>query len=168
MHASYEQVGARARVRFERRLPHPVERVWLAITEMEELAHWFPDSIAGRIAPGERLEFRHGEELTWSGDVLEVEILERLAFTWGEDLLEFELERTDAGGCVLRFTVTIAQPDKAARDASGWHVCLDRLGIWLAGHDAPPPSPGSGWRRLYEEYAARGFPTGAPVPDLVE
>jgi uncharacterized protein YndB with AHSA1/START domain len=34
-------------VRLERRLPHPVERVWRAVNEPSELAQWF-------VAPVER------------------------------------------------------------------------------------------------------------------
>jgi uncharacterized protein YndB with AHSA1/START domain len=168
MHASYERVGGQAKLRFERLLAHSVERVWYAITEMDELAHWFPDTIAGKLAPAGRLQFRHGDGSESEGEVREIEPLQRLVFTWGGDLLEFELRRSDAGGCILDFTVTIAEVEKAARDASGWHLCLDRLGVWLAGHDAPPPAPGLGWRRLYEDYAERGFPTGAVIPEIVE
>ena len=41
------------RLRFERRLDHSPERVWRAITEPEELAHWFP--------PGEELQVTERE-----------------------------------------------------------------------------------------------------------
>ena len=37
--------------------------------------------------------------------------------------------------------------DEAARNAAGWHVCLDKLG----GED-------SDWEPLYEEYQRRGLP----------
>ena len=67
---------------------------------------------------------------------------------------------------MLRFTCVLGQRDKAARDAAGWHVCLDRLERQLAG--TPAPAPGTGptekWREHYEEYARRGFTTGAPIP----
>jgi uncharacterized protein YndB with AHSA1/START domain len=34
--------GGRYVLRFERHLGHSVERVWRALTEPSELAHWFP------------------------------------------------------------------------------------------------------------------------------
>ena len=42
MHGTYEIVDDRSALTFERRLAHSVERVWRAVTEPAELAHWFP------------------------------------------------------------------------------------------------------------------------------
>jgi uncharacterized protein YndB with AHSA1/START domain len=42
MHGTYEIVDDRSALTFERRLSHSVERVWRAVTEPAELAHWFP------------------------------------------------------------------------------------------------------------------------------
>ena len=55
---------------------------------------------------------------------------------------------------------------QAARDAAGWHVCLDRLGDHLDGAAtaAPTAEPTGEWRRHYAEYQSRGVPAGAPVP----
>ena len=44
-------------VRFERRLAHSPERVWRAVTEPDELAAWFPDTIEGEFAPGAEVRF---------------------------------------------------------------------------------------------------------------
>jgi hypothetical protein len=35
------------RLTFTRRLPHPPDKVWRAVTEPEHLATWFPDKIVG-------------------------------------------------------------------------------------------------------------------------
>ena len=48
------------------------------------------------------------------------------------DPAELALSAADAG-CVLRFTHVLEERDTAARDAAGWHVCLDRLGDRLDG-----------------------------------
>ena len=71
-----------------------------------------------------------------------------------------------AEGCLLRFTCIFDDPGRAARDAAGWHVCLDRLEEHLAGSptDAPGSAPTADWRELYEEYQRRELPAGAPVP----
>ena len=42
MHGTYETIEGRPAVRFERRLAHPVDAVWRAVTERDQLAHWFP------------------------------------------------------------------------------------------------------------------------------
>ena len=42
-----EQHEGRWRLRFTRRLAHPPERVWAAITEREGLSAWFPFAIEG-------------------------------------------------------------------------------------------------------------------------
>ena len=47
----------RWQLRFERRLTHPQEKVWRAITDPEHLAAWFPSTIEGERAAGARLRF---------------------------------------------------------------------------------------------------------------
>ncbi len=41
-------------VRFSRRLPHPPEKVWRALTEAEHLAAWFPTTVEGELRPARR------------------------------------------------------------------------------------------------------------------
>jgi uncharacterized protein YndB with AHSA1/START domain len=133
MHATYANVSDRPTLHFERRLEHPVAKVWRAISDPSELAHWFPSRVEGEIRAGGRLSF-HFEDMpldaptTMAGTVTEVDPPRVLAFYWGADHLRFELEPLDAGGCLLRFTVVLDTEDKAARDAAGWHQCLDGLG----------------------------------------
>src|SRR5947199_360969 len=65
----------------------------------------------------------------------------------------------------LDLTVKLDARDKAARDAAGWHVCLDALERLLSGEAVEEPHENDGWRGHYEEYQRRGLPTGAPVPE---
>jgi hypothetical protein len=59
----------------------------------------------------------------------------------------------------------VVQRDKAARNAAGWHVCLDALERRLdGGTDAALTGTGPQWRTHYEEYQRRGLPVGAPIP----
>ena len=168
MHGTYETVGGSAALRFERRLAHPIDAVWSAITEPAELARWFPTTVAVELRAGAPMTFTFPErELPpMSGRVTELEPPCRFAFFWGEDPLLFELDPVAGGaGCVLRFTVLLDARDKAARDAAGWHVCLDVLEQSLAdAATSPRLGPTSEWRAHYEDYAERGLPTGAPVP----
>jgi hypothetical protein len=72
------------------------------------------------------------------------------------------VELAPAGdGCVLTLIHVLASREQAARDAAGWHVCLDALVAALDGAAEPPDA----WRGHYDEYERRGLPTGAPVPD---
>ena len=45
-------VGDRFQLRFTRKLPHPPEKVWRALTEPKHLAAWFPTDVEGERAPG--------------------------------------------------------------------------------------------------------------------
>jgi len=167
VYGSYETVERRPAVRFERRYPHPVERVWSALTEPGELEHWFPSAVELELREGGpmRFTFREHEMEPMEGRVTELDPPRRFCFLWGEEELRLELE-PDGDGCRLRFTHLISTREQAARDAAGWHVCLDRLERLLAGLDAVAPGTGATdeWSEHYDEYQRRGVPTGAPVP----
>jgi uncharacterized protein YndB with AHSA1/START domain len=167
MHGTYEIVDDRSALSFERRLAHSVERVWRAVSEPGELAHWFPSAMSGELTPGGTLtfEFPGGEMPPMQGEVIEVDPPRSLAFTWGDDMLRIELERDD-DGCVLHFTVLFDDSARASRDAAGWHVCLELLERHLAGVETRSPTSDAtpDWRGLYAEYQRRGLPAGAPLP----
>ncbi len=77
-------------VRFERTFPHPVDAVWEAITDSEQLEQWFPTTVEFEsLAAGAAIEFRFAEARypAMTGQVLEVRPRERFAFTWGDDRL---------------------------------------------------------------------------------
>jgi uncharacterized protein YndB with AHSA1/START domain len=120
-------------LRFERRYGHSVDRVWKAITDPDELRHWFPDS-------------------AW--EVTESEPPHRLAGAWHGDMLRFEL-RPDGDGCLVVFTHAFADRAKAARDAAGWDVCFVRLSALLAGTPMPEGDSLRIWPPLHERYAER-------------
>jgi uncharacterized protein YndB with AHSA1/START domain len=168
MHGIYEIVDDRSALTFERRLAHSAERVWRAVTEPAELAHWFPSVVRGDLTAGATLafDFPGGEMPTMQGEVIEADPPRCVAFTWGDDVLRIELE-PDGDGCVLHFVVLFDDAERASRDAAGWHVCLDRLAEHLGGAaaQAPGSEPTADWRAHYEEYQRRGLPAGAPVPD---
>ena len=156
MYGTYEEIDGKPAVRFERRYPHPVARVWRAVTEPDQLAHWFPTTVEVDLREGGEMTFTFpgGEMEPMEGSVTVLDPPRRFAFLWGEEELRIELE-PDGDGCRLRFTHLISSRDEAARNAAGWHVCLDRLGDMLSGSD---------WSELYEEYQRRGVPAGAPIP----
>jgi uncharacterized protein YndB with AHSA1/START domain len=122
-------------LRLERRYDHPVERVWRAITEPDELDHWFPG----------------GEEPL---QITESEPPHLLAGTWYGDALRFEL-RPDGDGCVLVFTHAFADRAKAARDAAGWESCFARFDALLAGEPMSEAESLKTWPYVHERYAER-------------
>ena len=56
MNGSLIDVDGRPALHFERTLPHPVARVWRAVTEPAELAQWFVGPVAWTPALGETFE----------------------------------------------------------------------------------------------------------------
>jgi uncharacterized protein YndB with AHSA1/START domain len=126
MNGVLEQAGDRWQLRFERRLGSPPETVWRAITEPEHVKAWFPDRIVGEWKVGATLRFEHEWGDPFDGEVLAVEPPSLLEFRWGTDTIRLEIE-PDGDGSKLTLLDTIDELGKAARDATGWHVCLDRL-----------------------------------------
>lgn len=140
-------------LRFERHLAHPVERVFRAVTEPAELAGWFPGKVEIDLVVGGRAKFTDSgldidpELLASEGTVTELDPPHLFAFTWGRDLLRFEL-RPEPSGCLLVFTHSFAGRASAPRSAAGWSVCLDLLTAMLAGTKADTEV----WTRYFERY----------------
>ena len=129
-----ERDGDVSILRFRRRLAQPLETVWAALTEDEHLEEWFPTTIEGARAVGAALHyaFRQGEGEPFDGQMTAFEPPSLMELRWADDLLRFELE-SDGSGCVLSLTVIFPEHGKAARDATGWHVCLERLSFVCVG-----------------------------------
>ena len=169
MHGTYEEIDGRPVLRFERRLAHPVQKVWRAVTEPAELAHWFPARLTIDMRVGGRVDFAFPDEAAppMGGEVTALDPPRVFAFTWEDDMLRFELEPIDDGqGCLLRFTHALSRRDQGAMVAAGWSVCFEELDKHLAGEPAQAPGgePTPKWRRYYADYQERGVPSGAPVP----
>jgi uncharacterized protein YndB with AHSA1/START domain len=152
-------------IRFERRLAHPVERVWRAITEPDEIAAW--------LALAE-LELEEGGRvvLTWQntdddgstavarGTVSALDpprLLELDTDIHGR--LRWELEPAD-DGTALTFTAEVELPaDFETEVIAGWHIHLDHLEEVLDGGTIDWPNWDRDhrpeWERIHERYAAR-------------
>ena len=151
--ATYEDRGGAAVLRFERRLAHPPEAVFRAITDPDELRHWFPARVDTELRAGAPVRFSFGDEAAEApdGEVLEVDPPRVFAFTWGGDVLRWEVV-PEPGGCRLVFVHTIAEGRSGvARNGAGWDVCLAQLGARLDGR-AEPELP---WFPRFEGYADR-------------
>ena len=166
MDGTLEQTGDGPRLRFTRRLGHPREKVWRALTEPEHLAAWFPDTIVvERWEPGAPLRFEHerGAFEPFDGEVLAVEPPAVLELRWGTDRLRFELEPADGGAATtLTLLDTLDAVGTAARDGAGWHVCLDTLELHLDGRTTPWSSSDR-WREVHPSYVAALPPEASTI-----
>jgi uncharacterized protein YndB with AHSA1/START domain len=161
-----QTADGRWRLRFTRTLAHPVDRVWRAITEPEHLAAWFPTSVEGARTPGAplRFTFPRNQAPPFAGQVVAFEPTSRFEFQWGPDLIRVELEAA-GGGTRLTLFDTLDERGKAARDAAGWHTCLDALAAALDG-SAGAGDPTSTWAAVHphylEEFGADAATIGPP------
>lgn len=168
-------------LRFRRRLPGPVERVWAYLTEPDKRRRWLAGGPMD-LRPGGAVELRFrnaelardddpapdryreaGNDGTVRGDIVRCEPPRLLAFTWGsaadapEPASEVTIELEPDGDDVL-LTLThqrLAEGAQTLAVAGGWHTHLDILGDVLRG-DEPRPF----WRthaRVEAECAARGL-----------
>ncbi|GLY13133.1 hypothetical protein Kisp01_01490 [Kineosporia sp. NBRC 101677] len=115
----------RPAVRLERRYPHPVERVWRAVTESASLTHWFPSEVEFDLAAGKVVFDPNGPD-PMTGLVLESDPPRRLIFTWDSDQLEFTLA-PDGDGTLFTLTHRFDDRPGAASFATGWEQCLNAL-----------------------------------------
>ncbi len=148
----------RPAVRLERWLSDPPPVVWLALTDREQLRSWFPSDV---IVEGDLWEV--GAAITFpfppevidmmlTGEVLEVDEPSVLAFSWGDEVLRFELTPQDRG--TLLVLIDELPPGAAARNAAGWDVCLDRLSGLDPARDA--------WGSRFDVYSAAFAPVLGP------
>jgi predicted 3-demethylubiquinone-9 3-methyltransferase (glyoxalase superfamily)/uncharacterized protein YndB with AHSA1/START domain len=138
--AILEDHEGRTVLRFERRLGHPPERVWGALTELDELRHWHPSPFELERRAGGAIRFLPPDGAAFGdGRVIAYEPPRLLAYSWGEDELRWELEHRDEG-TLLTLTHTFEDRLKAARDAAGWELCLAALGAVLGGERGPAPT----------------------------
>ena len=64
----------------------------------------------------------------WTGRVLELEKPHVFAFLWGEEVLRLELAPGGRRHPAHAHAPDLQRGRGGARNAAGWHVCLDRLG----------------------------------------
>ena len=156
MYANVRTLDQGHELRYERRLNHPVEEVWAALTEPPRIRDWL-----GR---AERFELEVGGayEIHWenSDAVMEATITKleppRLLETDSEShgRLRWELA-ADGAGCRLTLIVTMDAPEHLTKAAAGWHLHLDLMESRLDG--ATPVNWDeddwmSDWERIHERY----------------
>ena len=153
-------------IRFERRLDHPVERVWRALTEPGEIAAW--------LAVADPLELEEGGRvvLTWQNTDTDGNTSVARGTVSALDpprLLEFETDvhgtlrwelRPDGDGTALTFTAEVELPEEHEIEVlAGWHIHLDHLEHVLDGGTIDWPNWGRDhmpeWQRIHDRYEAK-------------
>jgi uncharacterized protein YndB with AHSA1/START domain len=157
--AEVRQEGSRWTLVFIRELRHPPSRVWEALTDPDDLREWAP------FDPNRNLGTTGAATLTMVGtatptrmecDVRRADPPHVLEYTWGDDVVRWELEDIDAG---TRLTLSHTLVDRIwlPKVATGWHMCIDLVEHALAGSPigriAGKDAKLHGWERLNAEYS---------------
>ncbi|GAA5083070.1 uncharacterized protein YndB with AHSA1/START domain [Thermocatellispora tengchongensis] len=155
-------------VRFERVLDHPPQKVWRALTEPGHLAAWFPVLVEFHAVAGAALRFElkpeakrrfdiaEDEDTASYGEVIAADPPRLLEYTWGNEILRWELQPHGDTACRLVFTNVFDERDTGAPAAAGWHVALDLLTAALDGREVPW-SPWDRADELTAQYAATPY-----------
>lgn len=150
MIAEIQKVDSSYTATFDRRLNHSIESVWAMLTKNEELEKWFSELRVDELREGGFIKFAMGDGTYEEMEILELKRYSILEFTWGEDIVRFELQKMQ-GGCQLVLiekitAITIHTP----RDLAGWHVCLDVIEELLDGKTLCDRK--AAWEKWYVKY----------------
>jgi uncharacterized protein YndB with AHSA1/START domain len=124
--------NGRTVLRMRRDLRHPAEKVWRAITDPTQLAGWFPAAVELDLRLDGPVRFTFEQDPgapvdeQSSGVIRAYEPPHLIEYTWGVEVLRWELEPTPAG-CTLQLTATYDDRAGSASFSGGWTLCFDAL-----------------------------------------
>jgi len=143
-------------LRWERHYEQPVERVWAALSDPEQMDVWWglPLSVALEPEQGGSATFHWNGGGADQGVVLAYDEPRHLGFSWDTDLQHWRVRPTDDGtaGCVVRLTRSEHDPSHLANQAAAWHNALERLDQHLRGEELPPALPDPAVPELVAHY----------------
>ena len=143
-------------LRYERRLRHPVDKVWNALTDPAQVEEWWARAEVELAEGGRaRLEWLNGDAVA-EGHISRLEPPNTIEFdTDIHGRLLWEL-RPDGDGTRLTLTVTAELPDDhLASVRAGWHSHLDFLEDALDGRPVDWPNwPKDVWEKHNAVYEA--------------
>jgi len=146
---------------FVRDLRHPPAKVWSALTDPAQLSEWAPfiaDRDLGTIGDATLTMIDGETTVDMPASVRRVEPPHLLEYSWGTDVLRWELTAT-GNGTRLTLSHTLDDRDWLPKVAAGWHLCLDVAERLLDGTPIGPirgnDAKNYGWDELHDSYAAR-------------
>ena len=146
---------------FVRDLRHPPAKVWSALTDPAQLNEWAPfiaDRDLGTIGDATLTMIDGETTVDMPASVRRVEPPHLLEYSWGTDVLRWELTAT-GNGTRLTLSHTLDDRDWLPKVAAGWHLCLDVAERLLDGTPIGPirgnDAKNYGWDELHDSYAAR-------------
>ena len=166
---AYGELVEPAKLKIQRVLPGPIERIWAYLTQGELRRQWLaagqmelqvgaPFELVWRNddltnPPGERPS-GFSDEHRMQSRITELDPPRKLAFTWGNSGdVSFELE--PQGNDVLLTVIHRRLPDRTTMlmVGAGWHMHLDVLVARASGKEPEPFW--DGWSRLKKDYDQR-------------
>lgn len=134
------------RMDWEREYPQGVERVWMAISDQDEVSAWikYPTRLDMRVGGVIHIDFASQGSL--EGIVCTLDEPRQLIYTWGDSLVKWVLE-TSNGGTRLHFSHIGVRPELLGGLSAGWHAFLGQLEDHLSGTSHP-----SRYRELKARY----------------
>jgi len=144
---------------FRRSLAHPPAKVWRALTQPREQIEWMPFVADREIATVGSFTMRTTDRdpaVESAAEVLAAEPSRLLRYSWGDDVLTWELE-PEGNGTRLTLRHFTKTPDRIASFAAGWHICIDVMARFLDGQPVGPivgnAAMECGWPKLHDAYA---------------
>lgn len=158
--------GDRWTLVFVRDVRHSPEKVWAALTDPARLAEWAPflaDRDLGSTGDATLTMVDGDVREDMRASVRRAEPPTLLEYTWGTDLLRWELAPVGTG---TRLTLrhTVSDRDWVPKVAAGWHLCLVVAERLLDGQPIGPIRGSNarnfGWDQLNDAYAEKLGITG--------
>jgi uncharacterized protein YndB with AHSA1/START domain len=163
MTESLRTVDGRTELRMERHLDHPQALVWRAVTEPEQMRHWFPAVVEFDAVVGGKVRYSFegtdgaddGGDGGGDGDVSAYEPPRLFEYTWNGSVLRWELVPEPGGGTLT----AVEAPRLLEYDGPDGHVRWElgegtghgaRLVVTATG----PADTSETWRDRVERLAA--------------
>jgi hypothetical protein len=119
-------------------------------TDNDKLLLWFPELLVDELREGGLIKFDMQDGTFEELIILKLKMHSVLEFTWGEDIVRFDLTE-DSEGCKLVLNEKLKEiTNHTPKDLAGWHVCLDVINTLLDGRQIA--SREDDWKKWYDKY----------------
>jgi uncharacterized protein YndB with AHSA1/START domain len=146
--------GQRRTLRFQRKLPFAIEKVWSVM--VSSIGRWYPGRIEGELTPGNPLRFVYEDGTTLNGSVVAFEPPNVLVLREENEEVSARLTSRQSA-TLLTFEHSFEAPGAPSQHSVGWDVCLDELAHAFDGTPTIPltTEERATRRQAYEAYFAQ-------------